>query len=753
MSLTLHPILPSWAVTLVAVALLALLAQGSVVLVGKKVPGRWVLYLALLRIAAVALFIICLLRPLVSYHTKVQPGTDLLVLFDTSASMVKSGRLERALAAMRKTGLSARLDEQFKVHRFAFDRNARPINSLDAAALEDAGEVTHMAESLRTAWGYYRQSEQASNAGRSRILLVSDGNDQGAQNVTTIARRLGIPVYALAITDPDPQRGPAPESTARPRITIASVQSPRRVLLGSRCRFRATIRREGGAEQKLPLLLDLNEVGGERIVEHKLNFAAGEAERVVSLSHQPASAGAKRYALRVRAADAPAAIDTGDPYELTIHVSGRTNNILVFEDTWRWEFKFLRRIFEHDPSFSFTAFLSRGSGIYMQFAEPDRTVQIAGFPQSRAELDRFDIFVLGDIRPRKWPAALTAAIHQLVVERGKSLIVIAGPNLAHWPGVPQLEALLPVELATESARPVPGPVNVRPTLRAAASPLFHGGEENAIDWSDLPPMDQIYPPLRKRPGATILLEAPDHSNDFGPLIVLAEHTIGRGRVLFLGTDTLWKWQLLPETEEGLDTPYRLFWYQTLRALSPQRWDEGTAALWLRPDRSRYTAGRTVHLRAELESDRTLEQTRVEGTVTRPDGSELALMLSPRPENPTTFSGRFEAALRGHYEIAAAAYSGAKTVAEVQTAIEVEPPPGERSALPIDAELLSRLATITGAHLIDPADTDTWPAADDSLPEPVQQSRSIDLWSSFALLALLVAILGLDWLLRLLRGFV
>ena len=27
-------------------------------------------------------------------------------------------------------------------------------------------------------------------------------------DATTIARRLGIPVYALAITDPDPQRGP-----------------------------------------------------------------------------------------------------------------------------------------------------------------------------------------------------------------------------------------------------------------------------------------------------------------------------------------------------------------------------------------------------------------------------------------------------------------------------------------------------------------------------------------------------------------
>ena len=75
----------------------------------------------------------------------------------------------------------------------------------------------------------------------------------------------------------------------------------------------------------------------------------------------------------------------------------------------------------------------------------------------------------------------------------------------------------------------------------------------------------------------------------------------RGRVLFIGTDTLWKWHALAGTTEG-PTPYQVFWQQALRTLAPVRQSAGNVNLFLAPERSRYEPGQTVVLRAEVPFD-------------------------------------------------------------------------------------------------------------------------------------------------------
>ena len=72
-------------------------------------------------------------------------------------------------------------------------------------------------------------------------------------------------------------------------------------------------------------------------------------------------------------------------------------DVLVLQGAWRWDFKYLRRVLESDPNFSFTGFLPRGPGLYMQYGEPERGVQLSGFPGTRAELSGFDIIILAPL--------------------------------------------------------------------------------------------------------------------------------------------------------------------------------------------------------------------------------------------------------------------------------------------------------------------------------------------------------------------
>lgn len=733
------PILPAWAIALIAAGLLAALALGSRLLIHKEVPRRWVAILGSWRLLIVLAFVIALCQPVLSYTDSIEQRPELIVLIDTSKSMGRPGsgaasRLDEVAPALRSGELARELRRRYRTHWFSFDSNAYPLADDSLSGLKVAGEQTRFADSLNTATNLIR----AQGVTPERVLLVSDGNDLGAADVAETAHRLGITVDTL---------GPAAsEAKVADDVRIADVQCARRVLLGSDTHFRISLRRTLPAGAPRPLTLTLTE-DGKPAWSTEVAFKPGVMEQRIPAAVRPTSVGVKRYEFRL-----------GDsaPHSLSVRVVDAKNEVLVLEDAWRWDFKFLRRVFEDDPSFRFTAILSRGGSAFVQFGAPDRRASLVGFPQGRAELEGFDTIVLGDVNVKRWPRGLAPAIAELVRDEGKSLVIMAGPNLANLAELRDINALLPVDITRESATPVTGPIQVRISEDGKSSPFFRqsAADEGSLADANLPPLDQIYPPLRKRPGATVLLEAAKQSNNsYGNLIVMAEHTVGRGRVLYVGTDTLWKWQTLgPENKAGA-TPYSIFWQQAFRALTPERPAAGGTQLWVQPDRSRGEVGKPIPLSAELRSDRPLTAPRVEAAVVLPDERRLPLAFAADPADPALYRAEFQATVAGPHRIVASLVSSGRTEAETTTVLDVDPSRGEEEDAGVDRANLERIATSTGGRLIDPRDAQTWPTPASGPRAVIEESRTVDLWNNYTLMLVLCAMLGVDWLLRLVRGYV
>lgn len=741
-SIHLLPLLPAWAIVLLAVGLLGLLANGCRVLLDKQVPRVWVKRLGALRVAIVVLFVLCLLQPVVSFSQSGERRPALLVLVDSSKSMTLSGagkqtRLDDVRATLSDGELLARLRSRFDVHWFAFDRTAHALEPAELANLQADGDATDFAESLNAAW---TQAQPAVQGRPARVLLVSDGNDLGQHDVVEVARRHGLVIDTLA------PRGSG-DTPAAGRVVIAQVQCAPRTLLGSEAQFRVALRAEQSVD--VPLTLRLLEDGKE-VLSRPVSFARGQNELQQTFAHRPVTAGLKKYQVEIAGKN----VADVAPYQVSVQVVDNKHQVLILEDTWRWDFKYLRRVLEDDPSFSYTAMLARGGGAFVHFGEPDRRVNLGGFPQGRDELNWFDTIILGDVDPRRWPRGLAPALARCVAEDGKSVVVIAGPNLTQLAEVSVLNALLPVELSRASGTPIDGPIEVRLTPEALRTSFFFGPatEKEASAFAQLPPLDQIYPPLRKRPAASVLLEATRQANNHGNLIVMAEHTVGRGRVLFIGTDTLWKWQTLGTTKDPKATPYTLFWQQALRALAPARPGSGAVNLWLQPEHSRYEAGQRVRIRAEIQAEQPLVQPVLQATVVLPDERRLPLAFAPDPADPQKFRAEFEASLPGQYRLSAALLREGKLAAEVATALDVEPAQAELAGTRVDETNLSRIAAATGGRAIQPADPDTWPGDAETQSVRVREVRTLDLWNNFTLLLILSVLLGTDWLLRLLRGF-
>lgn len=744
------PVLPTGGARLLVGGLVVATLVAAAVLRRRGTAGRWVLWLTGVRLAAVAIFALLLARPTISWTESAPARAELLVLLDRSASMSQptsagGSRWSQSQAALADGEFAATLRERFRVRAYDFAASAEPAGPVSRVP---DGPTTHLANALDSAVRHAR----ASGAAADRLLLVSDGLDRGTVDPADVTRALGVRVDVLAPDD-------GPRATLEPELL--EVQGSRRVLLGSETLFRATVARASspsesasktagektsGAGSPSHDLTVVLEADGERLVERPVTFESASAEvATVTLPYRPERPGSQVFEVRLLAGTKPT---RPRGLQHAVEVVDRQFEVLVLEDTWRWEFRFLRRLLEDDPSVRFSALLSRGNTV-AQFASPDRRTELIGVPENPADLAPFDLFFLGDVQLDRWPDHLPSTLGRLVREEGRSLVVLAGPGLGRLAEHAELESLLPVELTPDSGQPVEGPVDLRLRPEARDSAFFF---RVPAEPGALPPLDRVYPVRRKRAGAQVLLEASSRRNDFGPLIVAAEHTIGRGRVLFVGTDTLWKWQTLADAGAG-PTPYATFWQQAFRALAPDRPHAEPVRFWLTPRPSRPTVGGTLSLRAEIEAQRRLESPRIEATCERPDGGRVPIVF--RADDVSGSGGLradFVAATAGPHVVAARLVSGAgQTLAETSLTWTTVPAPSETDAAPVDRDRLRRLAEATGGQWVARDRSETWPRPDAAQAVAESRTKSVNLWQNLSLLVALTLVLGADWLSRLRLG--
>lgn len=748
MAWQLSPLFHPAAIVLLGLALFTVLAYGSWLLVQKHVPRRSIVLLGLLRAGMVVLLVLGLFQPVLSVPRAVVDAPGLLVLVDTSASMsspaAKGSRLEDVKQQLAKSPAIQSAGRTHALHWFTFDRRAYPLASPNLDQAVPNGDGTDVAAGLKSAWNYVRlwnaSREIASTP--SRALIVSDGQQRSSADVVATAKELGISLDVLG-----PSLAPGQSETAAAEIPL--VQAAQRVLIGSETAFQVTVRPHQVADS-LSLVV---EEDGQEIERRGLTGLAAGQDHFEVIAHRPKEAGLKRYRFQLMQGETP----LGEPYAVNVQAVDDRHDVLILEDSWRWEFKYLRRVLEDDPSFSLTAMLARGENSFVQFGEPERRVKLGGFPQSRSELDGFDTIVLGDVRPASWPRGLARHISGAVSDGGKSLVVLAGVHLGDWIETPELTRLLPVELTRDSGLPMSGQVEVRITPEGKASSWFALTEKKGDATSEiaatLPALEHVYPVLRKRPAATVLLETAGQQNAYGPFVVIAEQTVGRGRVLFVATDTLWRWQTHgPRTDDGV-TLHSAFWQHAFRALAPTQPTSRRRQLFLRPEQTQYRVGDSVRASVELSADEETSPPVLEGTVILPDGRRLPLALQSYEHLGGSSMAQFEPTQSGRYQLGVTARSDGQTIAEASVVLEVASRGNERDGSPVDYAALERWASATGGRAIDPSSPDGWLGTATPPPTTVVRRQSFDLWHNFSLLLLLCTLFAADWTLRLFRGYV
>jgi hypothetical protein len=285
------------------------------------------------------------------------------------------------------------------------------------------------------------------------------------------------------------------------------------------------------------------------------------------------------------------------------------------------------------------------------------------------------------------------------------------------------------------------PFHMKVTATGAIHPIFQlydSATQNRDVWSRMPEFFWAAAAEDAGPAATVLakVEGPGISR---PLI--AERYAGRGRVLFIGDDTTYRWR----RNIGSHLFYR-FWGQAIRYVARSR-DRAGDSSWMEvsPDRVEPGDPVAIELYAVDSDGKPLDRA---GLVVQITGSQGADQVSvSRTAQPGHFRGVWQPKALGAYRLT---YTDAKGK-DATGGVAVTGSGRELRRPSVDRDLLGSLADATGGGLLELDQIGKLPEVLQGKPVTVTQAHEEEIWDNWLTLVLLVGLYCTDVGVRRLLG--
>lgn len=667
-------------------------------------------------------------------------------------------QLVQAIVTRERGQWLRQLQQTHQVRLYAFDEHLRPLRTAaeDRAAegseaesperallaavlqLTSEGGLTAPASAVRAVLEEHRGRPLGG------VVLFTDGaatvgEEERLSVAASLARERGVPLFPIGIGSDDPARD----------IELYDLLSDDVVYVGDPVTLSVRLRNFGYAGQTTELRVAAE--GDDRVLaSRRVQLPAEGTARVEELTFVPQQEG--EYRLTITAVPLPGELDTqNNTLRQQITVRRDQFRVLLVEGPPRWEYRALKPVLERDDAILVETYLQEAD---LNFAPEDRTA-LESFPATRAQLERYDAIIWGDVDLGGLDRGAAERLREFVRDHGGGVIFIAGERHNPWgyAGSP-LEVLLPFRL--EGVEPVliesgasPGRFRLERTVEGRAWPWMRLADEAAEDeaaWRSLPAeMDWFVRIEDLKPGALALAVRAASGGEPVPDPLILHQRYGRGQVLYHAVDSLWTWRRRVE-----DRYYGRYWSQAVRAVAAGRIRRVESGWELTTDRRTYRPGEAVHLRlrgspAEL-PEGIGPSTPVQVRIESPGGEQTLVPLTPRPGESHVWEGTATRLPLGVHTATLATDDPA--VPGPSCTFLVELPNRELRDRKIARTDLELAAKISQGSFVMFADADAVPASIPRRPAVrLTQSRPIPLWNRGELLTLLILLLAGEWVLR------
>jgi len=726
--LAFRPFIEPAALAAVAVVLAALSIAGYR-RTSRSISGGTKFVLLTLRFAAIAVLLLCLLRPSLEIIHHEISKRPLVFLVDRSGSML--GISDTASGASRFDAINALLDshagdvadleERYELIRAEFARGL-----LTSSRRGDPGETRYSAYGLAL-----EQAAAELAGGRSdAIVIFGDGSHNlgppDPVDVAAAVHEQGVPIYTIGV-------GQDAATSQLRDVKMLEVAAPRSVPLFTSFPVRARILCRGCQDQQVSVRVDFpgmetqwKEVG----VSH--------AEEIVPLEFNVVPEAKGEFKATVRAEPLPGELlDSNNTVSTFVKVVSEGLSVGFF-DVVRPESKFV------------THSLAATQQLLVR-----RVLVLPGdtLPEPQTDPERYEVMIIGNIPPSGFPAGRIDELKTAVQDEGKGLIVLVGEDGWDEDGwqTTALRDVLPVQVSG-AVRRAPGKREfhvVEEHAAHAAIALGADAAETLEIWSDMPALAGAFVGLSAKRGATVLAQ----DQDGNPLLVVLRS--GRGRVACLLVDSTFRWFF---TEQETQDHHRRFWRQL--AL----WASGAAE---KPEtRVRVEPGRqlvlvdeslAINVKVTGAEEKPIADAELSLTVTGPDGHSVAL--------PCTFSrregfytARYSSSAPGDHTVAVKARREGVTLGEDRALFHVSDANPELEDPIANLKLLRRISAVTeesGGRYFSYLQADELFRELKARGEPVKLTmrQRKDIWDSWPFFAVFAALMGAEWVLRKWKGLI
>ncbi|MCX7050106.1 MAG: hypothetical protein NTX50_32055 [Candidatus Sumerlaeota bacterium] len=589
------------------------------------------------------------------------------------------------------------------------------------------------------------------------VVILTDGRHNYGDSPLQLARvcgARGIPVFTVGLGG---QR-------SLDDLAVSKVDAPRAVFHKDRVKGKITLKDNMQPDKPFALrvlcegqtLWEKNmktDGSGLRVVDFDFPVEKLLEERMKKMPSQTLS---RTIPLKLRAVaagldtDKPAAWDK-DPNNnertFCVMAVSQRSRILILDGRPRWEFRYLRNLFERDEKWETTAFLadpSLSDGGIKRGAGPQM------FPDSRERLFTYDLIILGDLPSGLFKKEELEWMRDFVGSHGGGLILIDGQRdcLRRYSLSP-LEPLIPVKWGEESSAKEPSALRLteqgqlrltKQGLGLNALSLAPDARESASIWTSLKPPHWLSP-VTPLPGAEVLMEAVV-DDKAAPAMIWRRY--GAGKVLFSAYDESWRFRY-----RVADLYHERYWNQVAGWIMARSYSVSDKFISLDAGGPTYNPGQTAEIRAQVRDadGKPNLKTVVKAQLWR-DGKMAATMTLDPDEESAEFRGKTGALEKGDYSVRLEVAGYPEEQMQAKAEFFVQPPDtGERVDLTCDEDLLRQMAANSGGEYFREEYARDLPDRLKPLSEGTVIESDTVLSQSYWWFVPVIAILMVEWILR------
>ncbi|MDG2324667.1 MAG: hypothetical protein P8M08_14220 [Akkermansiaceae bacterium] len=579
-------------------------------------------------------------------------------------------------------------------------------------------------------------------AGRNlrAVVMLGDGDWNIGKSPVAAAQQFrlkDVPLYALGTGS----------QQRLPDLDLDSVNAPTYGIVGENVQIPFTIQSSLGRDVRTIVRIR-SDSGKERTKDITIRANSTHYDSILWRIEKE---GASALSLSIPATNGEL-VQSNNSRDFIISGKPESIKVLVVETLPRWEYRFIRNALSRDPGVDVDCLL-----LHPNLGKGDGPDYIQEFPENLEDLQKYDVVFVGDVGlSEDGESGLTTEQANLI----KGLVENQASGVVFIPGAQgnqfkleetELYDLIPVILDKDNPTGLSDSIDasMRLTSEGEKSLLTMLGDdetENEVIWQDLPGFYWQAPVVKAKAGTTVLAVNANRSNASGRLPILVTSRAGAGKVLYMATDSAWRWR------RGVEDLYHYrFWGQVARWMSYQR---NMAAgervrLFYTPERPK--PGDPVFLSANAfsENGAPLTEGNLQIDLTAPNGTSQRIELAQDDASWGSFSGQFKISQPGTWGVKA--FIAGDDSAFIETKIISQTDDIEKTGLPARFEVLEEMTKVSRGRLVTAAQLEELVKEINALPEPQPLVDSIKLWAHWLAPTILVILLSLFWMGRKLNG--